>query len=155
MFKLNLQMKILSVLNNLLKVNQNKHNLILHVHLQVVKLILLILLLARVAPVNLLRHLLFIIKLIHLLIKIFQILKKVLIPLKDKKVKNGLHQPSKNPINQVILYVAPLDVLNTSGLKNHKNLLQNIQLMENMALIQILKPLSKILKTLKNNLGIN
>ena len=148
-------MKIHSALNNLLKVNPKKNNLILHAHLQAVKLILLILLHARVAPVNLLRHLLFTIKLTHLLIKIFQILKKVLILLKDKKVKNGLHQPSKNLTNQVILSVAPLDVLNTSGLKNHRNLLQNIQLLENMVLIQISKPLSKILRMLKDNLGIN
>lgn len=155
MFKLNLLMKILSALNNLWKDNQKRNNPIPHAHLQAVKLIPLILSLARVALENQLRHLLFTIKLTHLLIKMFQILKKVLIPLKSKEVKNGLHWLRKKLINQVILSVALLDVLNTSGLKNHKNLLQNIQPMENMVLIQILKPLSKILKTLKDNQAIN
>ena len=148
-------MKILSVLSNLLKVNQNKNNLILHAHLQAVKLIHLILLLARVAPASQLRHLLFTIKLTHPLIKMFQILKKVLIPLKNKEVKNGLHQQSKNLINPVILSAVLLDVLNISGLKNHKNLLQNIQLTENMVPIQILKQLNKILRMLKSNQVIN
>ena len=148
-------MKIHSALNNLLKLNPKKNNLILHAHLQAVKLIPLILSLARVALENQLRHLLFTIKLTHLLIKMFQILKKVLIPLKNKEVKNGLHQQSKNLINPVILSAVLLDVLNISGLKNHKNLLQNIQPMENMVLIQILKPLSKILKMLKDNQAIN
>ena len=148
-------MKIHSALNNLLKVNPKKNNLILHAHLQAVKLIHLILLLARVAPASQLRHLLFTIKLTHPLIKMFQILKKVLIPLKNKEVKNGLHQQSKNLINPVILSAVLLDVLNTSGLKNHKNLLQNIQLTENMVPTQILKQLNRILRMLKSNQVIN
>lgn len=155
MFKLNLLMKILSVLNNLLKVNTKKNNQILHAHLLGVKLILLILSLARDALANQLRLLLFTIKPTHLQIKTFQILKKVLISLKSKEVKNGLHQLNKKSIKQVILFVALLDVLNIFGLKNHKNLLLNIQLMVNMVLIQISKPLSKILKMLKDNQAIN
>ena len=66
MFKLNLLMKILSALNNLLKVNTKKNNPILHAHLLVVKLILLILSLARDALANQLRLLLFTIKPTHL-----------------------------------------------------------------------------------------
>ena len=71
MFKLNLLMKILSALNNLLKVNAKKNNQILHAHLLGVKLILLILSLARDALANQLRLLLFTIKPTHLLIKTF------------------------------------------------------------------------------------
>ncbi len=155
MSKLNLSMKILSALNNLLKVNTKKNNLILRAHLQAVKLILLILSLARDAQANQLKLLLFTIKLTHLQIKTYQILKKVLISLKSKEVKNGLHQLNKKSIKLVILFVALLDVLNIFGLKNLKNLQLNIQLMVNMALIQISKPHSKILKMLKNNLAIN
>lgn len=66
MFKLNLLMKILSALNNLLKVNTKKNNPILRAHLLVVKLILLILSLARDALANQLRLLLFAIKPTHL-----------------------------------------------------------------------------------------
>jgi hypothetical protein len=66
MFKLNLLMKILSALNNLLKVNTKKNNPILHAHLLGVKLILLILSLARDALANQLRLLLFTIKPTHL-----------------------------------------------------------------------------------------